>query len=54
MKDLDQHQDYTHRTLKAAFSKAALWNYIDENPFKKIKSPKQVISLPIFITPEEF
>lgn len=29
-----------YRTLKAAFSKAVLWNYISENPLKKIKSPK--------------
>ncbi len=29
-----------HRTLKAAFNKALIWNYIQENPFNKIKSPK--------------
>jgi len=43
-----------HRTLKAAFSKAVLWNYIESNPFMDVKSPKQVKSLPIFITVEEF
>ncbi|MBE0569908.1 MAG: phage integrase SAM-like domain-containing protein, partial [Ignavibacteriaceae bacterium] len=42
-----------HRTLKAAFSKAEAWEYIPSNPFKKIKSPKQVKSLPIFITKDE-
>ncbi|MGD8305600.1 MAG: tyrosine-type recombinase/integrase [Ignavibacteria bacterium] len=43
-----------YRTLKAAFSKAVVWEYISENPFKKIKAPKQVKSLPIFIKKEEF
>ncbi len=42
-----------YRTLKAAFSKAVVWNYLQENPFKKIKAPKQVKSLPIFITKVE-
>ncbi len=42
-----------YRTLKAAFSKAVVWNYLDENPFKKIKAPKQVKSLPVFITKDE-
>jgi len=43
-----------YRTLKAAFSKAVVWEYIPNNPFKKIKAPKQVKSLPIFINKEEF
>ncbi|MGB5846981.1 MAG: tyrosine-type recombinase/integrase [Ignavibacteriaceae bacterium] len=43
-----------YRTLKAAFSKAVVWEYIQDNPFKKIKAPKQVESLPIFISKEEF
>ena len=42
-----------YRTLKAAFSKAVVWEYIKDNPFKKIKAPKRVKSLPIFITKEE-
>jgi len=42
-----------YRTLKAAFSKAVVWEYIQDNPFKKIKSPKQVKSLPIFINKED-
>jgi len=42
-----------YRTLKAAFSKAVVWEYIQENPFKKIKAPKQVKSLPTFILKNE-
>ncbi len=42
-----------YRTLKAAFSKAVVWEYITDNPFKKIKAPKQVESFPIFITKVE-
>ena len=34
------------RTLKAAFSKAVVWEYIPENPFKKIKPPRQVKNYP--------
>jgi site-specific recombinase XerD len=37
-----------YRTLKAAFSKAVDWNYISENPFKKIKLPKITKSFPCF------
>ena len=29
-----------HRTLKAAFNKAVVWNYLKEYPFNKIKAPK--------------
>ncbi len=42
-----------YRTLKAALSKAVLWNYLPENPLKKIKSPKVARTFPIFITEEE-
>ncbi len=42
-----------YRTLKAAFSKAVLWNYIQDNPFKKIKSPKVSKSFPVFISEAE-
>jgi len=42
-----------YRTLKAAFSKAEVWGYISSNPFKKIKAPKPVKSLPIFINKAE-
>jgi integrase len=43
-----------YRTLKAAFSKAVDWNYISENPFRKIKLPKITKSFPAFISNEEF
>lgn len=39
-----------YRTLKAAFSKAVLWEYIQDNPFKKIKAPKASKSFPVFIS----
>jgi site-specific recombinase XerD len=42
-----------YRTLKAAFSKAVLWNYILENPFKKIKTPKVAKAFPVFISESE-
>lgn len=42
-----------HRTLKAAFNKALIWNYIQENPFNKIKSPKVTKSFPIYLTEVE-
>ncbi len=42
-----------YRTLKAAFSKAVLWDYLQENLFKKIKSPKVSQKLPVFISEEE-
>jgi site-specific recombinase XerD len=43
-----------YRTLKAAFTKALLWNYLNENPFKKIKFPKLQKNNQIFITKKEF
>jgi site-specific recombinase XerD len=42
-----------YRTLKAAFSKAVLWNYILDNPLKKIKSPKVAKIFPAFISETE-
>jgi len=42
-----------YRTLKAAFSKAVLWDYISENPLKKIKSPKVTKAFPAFISENE-
>ncbi|MFA5805903.1 MAG: tyrosine-type recombinase/integrase [Melioribacteraceae bacterium] len=42
-----------YRTLKAAFSKAVLWNYLSENPFKKIKIPKVSKAFPVFISESE-
>ncbi len=38
-----------HRTLAAAFSKAVEWNYLSENPLKKIKLSKVPKKLPVFI-----
>ncbi|MDA3860009.1 MAG: phage integrase SAM-like domain-containing protein, partial [Melioribacteraceae bacterium] len=38
-----------YRTLKAAFSTAENWEYIQSNPFKKIKAPKTQNKLPVFI-----
>jgi site-specific recombinase XerD len=42
-----------YRTLKAAFSTAENWEYIQTNPFKKIKAPKTTNKIPIFISKEE-
>lgn len=42
-----------HRTLKAAFNKAVIWNYIQENPFNKIKSPKVLKSFPVYLSEAE-
>jgi site-specific recombinase XerD len=42
-----------YRTLKAAFSKAVLWNYLSENPLKKIKTPKVSKAFPVFISETE-
>ena len=38
------------RTLKAAFTRAAEWGFITENPFKKIRLPKIPQNYPVFIT----
>lgn len=43
-----------YRTLKAAFSKAVVWEYLESNPMKLIKAPKIPKSIPVFITIEEF
>jgi integrase len=42
-----------YRTLKAAFNKAVVWNYIEVNPFSKIKTPKTPSSLPVYISEAE-
>ena len=42
-----------YRALKAAFSKAVVWNLLQDNPFKKIKAPKVNKSVPQFITEEQ-
>lgn len=43
-----------YRTLKAAFSKAVSWGYLETNHFKKIKLSKVSSELPIFINENEF
>ena len=43
-----------YRTLKAAFTRAVDWEYISENPFKKVKVPKTSKSYPAFISENEF
>ncbi|MEW6702650.1 MAG: tyrosine-type recombinase/integrase, partial [Bacteroidota bacterium] len=45
------HQYY--RTLKAAFNKAIEWNYIETNPFTKVKFPRLTKVYPVFITEDE-
>ena len=42
-----------YRTLKAAFNKAIEWNYIESNPFNKVKFPKLSKSFPAFISEDE-
>lgn len=42
-----------YRTLKAAFNKAMEWNYIESNPFTKVKFPKLSKSFPTFISEDE-
>lgn len=42
-----------YRTLKSAFSKAVVWNYLEDNPIKKIKAPKVPKSNPVFISENE-
>lgn len=43
-----------YRTLKAAFSKAFSWGYLEDNHFKKIKLSKVSTELSIFINENEF
>ncbi len=38
-----------YRTLKAAFSKAESWDYVRENPFKRVAIPKIEKNFPVFI-----
>lgn len=42
-----------YRTLKSALSKAVIWNYILDNPLKKIKAPRVTKSLPLFIIEDD-
>ena len=42
-----------YRILKSAFNKAIGWNYLENNPFNKIKLPKIPKSIPTFISENE-
>src|SRR3972149_10307647 len=42
-----------YRTLKSAFNKAITWNYIEVNPFIKVKLPKIPQKNPAFLTEPE-
>ncbi|MBI9071407.1 MAG: tyrosine-type recombinase/integrase [Melioribacteraceae bacterium] len=42
-----------HRTLKAAFNKAVDWEYIEFNPFTKVKPPKLIKKFPSVINHSE-
>jgi site-specific recombinase XerD len=41
------------RTLKASFTRAIDWSYLEENPFIKLSLPKMEKSFPVFITESE-
>jgi len=41
------------RTLKASFTRAIDWSYLEENPFIKARLPKMEKSFPVFITERE-
>ena len=43
-----------HRHLKAAFNRAVEWEYLDQNPFNKVKVPRIPKNDPIFISKDEF
>ena len=45
--------DLYSRTLKAIFTRAIEWNYLEENPFVKVRLPKIEKSFPVFITESE-
>jgi site-specific recombinase XerD len=42
------------RTLKASFNRAVDWNYLEQNPFKKVKLPRTPRSYPLFISEPQF
>jgi integrase len=42
-----------YRTIKAALTKAVTWDYLTSNPLKRIKAPKVVKSIPVFISEAE-
>lgn len=42
-----------YKNLRSAFNKAISWNYISENPLKKVPIPRIATNNPLFITEEE-
>ncbi|WKZ69166.1 MAG: tyrosine-type recombinase/integrase [Melioribacteraceae bacterium] len=42
-----------YRNLKAAFNKAKDWEYINDNPFTKVKLSKQQLEFPFYLTVED-
>ena len=46
--------DSYYRILKAAFNKAESWNYIERNPFVKVKLPKMKTKLPVYLSEDQF
>lgn len=65
-RDLDKHIDYCRqrgnkpstinieiRQIKAAFSKAVMWKYLKENPFRGFAQIKYHKNLPQFLVPDE-
>jgi integrase len=41
-------------TVAAAFQKAVDWNYLTDNPFRKVRKPKAPEAAPLFFTKPEF
>jgi site-specific recombinase XerD len=41
-------------SLASAFEKAVQWNYLEENPFRKISKPKGREIIPVFFTESDF
>ena len=41
-------------SLASAFEKAVQWNYLEENPFRKVSKPKGREMLPVFFTESDF
>lgn len=41
-------------TLRSAFERARLWNYLEVNPFNKVEKPKTPELIPLFFTKRDF
>ncbi len=54
----NEASDFTARkyyiSLASAFEKAVEWNYISENPFRKVRKPKVPERIPAYFTASEF